>query len=72
MLAVLGAHPSPSESCLKLQISKPRAGWHVVEVKNGNTDYESLRKAIAEAKSVKDKPTLIKVSFVTDNACTCR
>eukprot|EP00798_Chlamydomonas_sp_ICE-L_P015016 gene15016-21086_t len=37
-------------------------GWHVVTVADGNTDYDALRKAIAEAKSVTDKPTLIKVS----------
>jgi transketolase len=39
-------------------------GWHVVEVKDGNTDLDSIRKAIAEAKSVTDKPTLIKVSTI--------
>ena len=38
-------------------------GWHVIHVKDGNTDYDALRKAIAEAKSVKDKPTLIKVRY---------
>lgn len=37
-------------------------GWHVIYVINGNTDIEGLRKAIMEAKAVKDKPTLIKVS----------
>lgn len=37
-------------------------GWHVIHVKDGNTDYDALRAAIAEAKSVTDKPTLIKVS----------
>jgi len=37
-------------------------GWHVIHVKDGNTDYDALRKAIADAKAVKDKPTLIKVS----------
>ncbi|MEW5315654.1 MAG: hypothetical protein WDW38_007067 [Sanguina aurantia] len=37
-------------------------GWHVVHVKNGNTDIAGLRAAIAEAKSVTNKPTLIKVT----------
>lgn len=36
-------------------------GWHVVHVINGNTDTDGLRSAIAQAKAVKDKPTLIKV-----------
>lgn len=38
-------------------------GWHVIWVKNGNTGYDEIRAAIKEAKAVKDKPTLIKVSF---------
>lgn len=33
-------------------------GW----MQDGNTDIDGLRNAIAEAKSVTDKPTLIKVS----------
>ncbi|KXZ42742.1 hypothetical protein GPECTOR_121g443 [Gonium pectorale] len=37
-------------------------GWHVIHVINGNTDVDGLRSAIAQAKAVKDKPTLIKVS----------
>lgn len=37
-------------------------GWHVIYVINGNTDTDGLRSAIAQAKAVKDKPTLIKVS----------
>jgi len=37
-------------------------GWHVQHVKDGNTDFDGLRKAIANAKSVTDKPSLIKVS----------
>ncbi|GIL83476.1 hypothetical protein Vretimale_11170 [Volvox reticuliferus] len=37
-------------------------GWHVIHVINGNTDIDGLRAAIAQAKAVKDKPTLIKVS----------
>jgi transketolase len=37
-------------------------GWHTIWVKNGNTGYDDIRAAIKEAKEVKDKPTLIKVS----------
>ncbi|KIY92455.1 transketolase [Monoraphidium neglectum] len=37
-------------------------GWHVQHVKDGNTDFESLRQAIANAKAVTDKPSLIKVT----------
>ncbi|KAG6435667.1 hypothetical protein SASPL_100542 [Salvia splendens] len=37
-------------------------GWHIIWVKNGNTGYDEIRAAIKEAKSVTDKPTLIKVT----------
>ena len=37
-------------------------GWHVQHVKDGNTDFASLRKAIENAKAVTDKPSLIKVT----------
>lgn len=37
-------------------------GWHVLHVENGNTDLEGIAKAIAEAKAVTDKPTMIKVT----------
>jgi transketolase len=37
-------------------------GWHVQHVVNGNTDIQGLRDAIAKAKSVTDKPSLIKVT----------
>ena len=37
-------------------------GWHVLHVKDGNTDLEGIAKAIAEAKTVSDKPTMIKVT----------
>eukprot|EP00210_Caulerpa_lentillifera_P003774 g3606.t1 len=37
-------------------------GWHVLHVEDGNHDLNSLRAAIETAKSVKDKPTMIKVS----------
>jgi transketolase len=37
-------------------------GWHVQHVENGNTDLAAIEKAIAAAKSVTDKPSLIKVT----------
>ncbi|MEM8717791.1 MAG: transketolase, partial [Cyanobacteria bacterium P01_G01_bin.39] len=37
-------------------------GWHVLHVEDGNTDLEGIAKAIEEAKSVKDKPSMIKVT----------
>ncbi len=37
-------------------------GWHVLHVEDGNTDLEGIAKAIAAAKAVTDKPTLIKVT----------
>jgi transketolase len=37
-------------------------GWHVIHVENGNTDLDAIDKAIAAAKSVTDRPTLIKVT----------
>lgn len=37
-------------------------GWHVLHVKDGNKDLAAIEKAIAEAKSVTDKPTMIKVT----------
>ena len=37
-------------------------GWHVLHVEDGNTDLEGIAKAIEEAKSVTDKPTMIKVT----------
>jgi transketolase len=36
-------------------------GWHVLEVADGNTDLAAIDKAIAAAKAVTDKPSLIKV-----------
>lgn len=36
-------------------------GWHVQEVADGNTDLAAIEKAIAAAKAVTDKPSLIKV-----------
>ncbi|BDI17753.1 hypothetical protein ANSO36C_35550 [Nostoc cf. commune SO-36] len=37
-------------------------GWHVLHVQDGNTDLEAIAKAIEEAKSVTDKPSMIKVT----------
>jgi transketolase len=37
-------------------------GWHTIWVKNGNTGYDEIRAAIEEAKSVTDRPTMIKVT----------
>ncbi|MCW6035677.1 transketolase [Spirulina subsalsa FACHB-351] len=37
-------------------------GWHVVSVPEGNTNLEAIAKALEEAKSVTDKPSLIKVT----------
>jgi transketolase len=37
-------------------------GWHVLHVKDGNSDLEAIAKAIEEAKSVTDKPSMIKVT----------
>lgn len=37
-------------------------GWHVLHVPEGNTDLEAIAKAIAEAKAVTDKPSMIKVT----------
>ena len=37
-------------------------GWHTIHVEDGNTDLDAIRAAIEEAKSVTDKPTLIKVT----------
>jgi transketolase len=39
-------------------------GWHVLHVENGNTDLEAIAKAIETAKSVTDKPTMIKVTTI--------
>lgn len=37
-------------------------GWHVLHVKDGNTDLAAIAKAIEEAKAVTDQPTMIKVT----------
>ena len=37
-------------------------GWHVQEIPEGNTDVEGISQAIKKAKSVTDKPSIIKVT----------
>ncbi|MDY7013653.1 MAG: transketolase, partial [Cyanobacteriota bacterium] len=37
-------------------------GWHVLHVEDGNSDLDGIAKAIEEAKSVTDKPSMIKVT----------
>ncbi|HEY9645003.1 MAG TPA: transketolase, partial [Chroococcidiopsis sp.] len=37
-------------------------GWHVLHVEDGNSDLDSIAKAIEAAKAVTDKPTMIKVT----------
>ena len=37
-------------------------GWHVLHVEDGNNDLDGIAKAIEEAKSVTDKPSMIKVT----------
>ena len=37
-------------------------GWHTIHVPDGNTDVEAISRAIAEAKAVTDRPSMIKVT----------
>lgn len=37
-------------------------GWHVLHVENGNSDLDGIAAAIAAAKKVTDKPSMIKVT----------
>jgi len=39
-------------------------GWHVLYVEDGNTDLDAISKAIATAKTVTNKPTLIVVTTI--------
>jgi transketolase len=39
-------------------------GWHTIHVKDGNTDLAAIEAAIAAAKKVTDKPTMIKVTTI--------
>lgn len=36
-------------------------GWHTLIVADGDNDTDAIAKAIADAKAVTDKPTLIKI-----------
>jgi transketolase len=36
-------------------------GWHTLVVADGDNDIEAINKAIEEAKTVTDKPSLIKI-----------
>jgi len=38
------------------------SGWHVQHVENGNTDLDAIANAIAAAKAVTDKPSMIKIT----------
>ena len=37
-------------------------GWHTIHVPDGNTNVDAIAKAIAEAKAVTDRPSMIKVT----------
>lgn len=37
-------------------------GWHIIEIPNGDTDLEAVSAAIKEAKSITNKPTLIRLT----------
>lgn len=37
-------------------------GWHCIHVEDGDNDLAAIEAAIAEAKAVKDKPTIIKLT----------
>ena len=50
--------PSPKMSAARYEAM----GWHVQHVQDGNHDLEGIRAAIEKAKSVTDKPSLIKIS----------
>jgi transketolase len=39
-------------------------GWHTQHVEDGNNDLEGIEKAIAEAKKVTDKPSVIKLTTI--------
>ncbi|KAJ3258280.1 Transketolase [Boothiomyces macroporosus] len=43
--------------CMRLEA----CGWHTIVVGNGDSDLESMEKAIEQAKAVTDKPSLIKI-----------
>lgn len=37
-------------------------GWHIIEIAHGDTDLDAVSRAIKEAKSVADKPTLVRLT----------
>ncbi|ODV66611.1 transketolase [Hyphopichia burtonii NRRL Y-1933] len=37
-------------------------GWHTIEIAHGDTDLDAVSKAVDEAKSIPDKPTLIRLT----------
>jgi transketolase len=39
-------------------------GWHTITVKNGDSDFDEIDRAFAEAVAYKGKPVLISVRFV--------
>lgn len=39
-------------------------GWHVLEIPHGDTDNASIAQAIEDAKKVKDKPTMIRLTTI--------
>lgn len=52
----------PASLCFSTEDVKKRYmayGWQVLEVSDGNTDYQSIDKAIKKAKAMKTKPSLI-------------
>lgn len=36
-------------------------GWHTIEIKNGDTDFDAILNAVHAAKQVTDKPSMIKI-----------
>jgi transketolase len=38
-------------------------GWHTLTVQNGDSDFDAIRAAYAEAKAFKGKPVLISVRY---------
>jgi transketolase len=39
-------------------------GWHTQEIENGDDDLESIIKAIEVAKSIENKPSVIKIRCI--------
>lgn len=51
-------------------------GWHTIVVENADTDYNSIKEAINEALTIKDKPVLIDlhttIGYGSENENTCK